>query len=109
MSWNGCTCHPKRGRPRPSRVSIAYNQLLSQDKERANEEREIYIPPGPRLGDVVIRAEGIAKSYGDNLLYDNLTFDVPPGAIVGIIGPNGAGKTTLFRMIVGQEKPDTGT
>ena len=81
---------------------------MAQAKEHANEEREITIPPGPRLGDVVIRAEGIAKSYGDTVLYDNLMFDVPAGAIVGIIGPNGAGKTTLFRMIVGQEKPDAG-
>ena len=86
-----------------------YDNLVAQAKERANEEREITIPPGPRLGDVVIRAEGIAKSYGDTVLYDNLIFDVPAGAIVGIIGPNGAGKTTLFRMIVGQEKPDAGT
>jgi ATP-binding cassette ChvD family protein len=86
-----------------------YANLAAQEKERANEEREITIPPGPRLGDVVIRAEGLAKSYGDTVLYDNLMFDVPAGAIVGIIGPNGAGKTTLFRMIVGQEKPDAGT
>ncbi len=92
---------------RKSRIN-AYNELLSQEKERAQEEREIYIPPGPRLGDVVIHAEGISKAYGDNLLYENLTVDIPPGAIVGIIGPNGAGKTTLFRMIVGQEKPDGG-
>ncbi len=86
-----------------------YHELVAQEKERANEEREIFIAPGPRLGDVVIRAEGIAKGYGDHLLYDNLTFDVPAGAIVGIIGPNGAGKTTLFRTIVDQEKPDSGT
>ena len=93
---------------RKSRIN-AYNDLLLREKERAAEEREIYIPPGPRLGDIVIRAEGISKAYGDNLLYENLTLDIPPGAIVGIIGPNGAGKTTLFRMIVGQEKPDSGT
>ncbi len=93
---------------RKSRIN-AYNQLLSQEMERAREEREIYIAPGPRLGDVVIHADGIAKAFGDNLLYENLTFDVPPGAIVGIIGPNGAGKTTLFRMIVGEDKPDTGS
>jgi energy-dependent translational throttle protein EttA len=86
-----------------------YANLVAQEKERANEEREITIPPGPRLGDVVIRAEGLAKSYGDTVLYDNLRFDVPAGAIVGIIGPNGAGKTTLLRMIVGQEQPDAGT
>ena len=92
---------------RKSRIN-AYNDLLSQEKERAQEDREIYIPPGPRLGDVVIHAEGISKAYGDNLLYEDLTVDMPPGAIVGIIGPNGAGKTTLFRMIVGQETPDSG-
>ncbi len=90
-----------------ARINQYYN-LVAQEKERANEEREITIPPGPRLGDVVIRAEGIAKSYGDTVLYDNLRFDIPAGAIVGIIGPNGAGKTTLLRMIVGQEQPDAG-
>ena len=93
---------------RKSRIN-AYNDLVAQEKERANEEREIFIPPGPRLGDIVIRAENLSKAYGDNLLYENLTVDVPPGAIIGIIGPNGAGKTTLFRMIVGQEQPDAGT
>ncbi|OUC06435.1 ABC transporter ATP-binding protein [Litorilinea aerophila] len=93
---------------RKARIN-AYNELLSQEMERAREEREIYIAPGPRLGDVVIRAENVTKAFGDNLLYENLSFDVPPGAIVGIIGPNGAGKSTLFRMIVGQEQPDAGT
>ena len=93
---------------RKARIN-AYNNLLSQEMERAREEREIYIAPGPRLGDVAIHAEGIAKAFGDNLLYENLTFDAPPGAIVGIIGPNGAGKTTLFRMIIGQDQPDAGT
>ena len=93
---------------RKSRIT-AYNDLLSQEVERAREEREIYIPPGQRLGDVVIHAEGLAKGYGDRLLYENVTFDVPAGAIIGIIGPNGAGKTTLFRMITGEEQPDTGT
>ncbi|MBX3053352.1 MAG: energy-dependent translational throttle protein EttA [Caldilineaceae bacterium] len=93
---------------RKSRIN-AYNDLLSQEVEKAREEREIYIPPGPRLGDVVIHAEGIAKGYGDRLLYENVTFDVPAGAIIGIIGPNGAGKTTLFRMITGDEQPDKGT
>ncbi|BAM00291.1 putative ABC transporter ATP-binding protein [Caldilinea aerophila DSM 14535 = NBRC 104270] len=107
LEWLHMT--PKaRQTKRKARIN-AYHELLAQDKERAMEEREIYIPPGPRLGDLVIRAEGISKAYGDNLLYENLTFDIPPGAIVGIIGPNGAGKTTLFRMIVGQEKPDSGT
>jgi ATP-binding cassette ChvD family protein len=92
---------------RKARIN-AYNDLLAENRERASEEREIYIPPGPRLGDIVIRTENVSKAYGDTLLYDNMTFDVPPGAIVGIIGPNGAGKTTLFRMIVGQEAPDGG-
>jgi energy-dependent translational throttle protein EttA len=99
-------------RARQAKAKARINQyvnLVAQEKERANEEREITIPPGPRLGDVVIRAEGVTKSYGDTVLYDNLRFDVPAGAIVGIIGPNGAGKTTLFRMIVGQEQPDAGT
>ncbi len=85
-----------------------YNELVAQERERANEDREIFIAPGPRLGDVVIQAEGLSKTYGDNVLYENLSFVVPPGAIVGIIGPNGAGKSTLFRMIVGQEQPDQG-
>ena len=86
-----------------------YQDLLTQDPERAREEREIYIPPGPRLGDVVIRAQNGAKGYDERLLFENLSFDVPPGAVVGIIGPNGAGKTTLFRAIVGQETLDAGT
>ena len=91
-----------------ARVS-RYNDLLTQDPERAREEREIYIPPGPRLGDVVIRAENGAKAFGERLLFENLSFVVPAGAIVGIIGPNGAGKTTLFRTIVGQETLDSGS
>ncbi|GAB4268535.1 MAG: energy-dependent translational throttle protein EttA [Candidatus Promineifilaceae bacterium] len=86
-----------------------YNELLNQDTAKRIEDLQIYIPPGPRLGDIVIRAENVSKAYGDNLLYENMTFDIPPGAIVGVIGPNGAGKTTLFRMIVGQETPDAGT
>ena len=96
-------------RARQAKAKARINQyyaLVAQTRERINEEREIFIAPGPRLGDVVIRAEGITKGYGDHLLYDSLTFDVPAGAIVGIVGPNGAGKTTLFRMIVGEEKPD---
>jgi len=86
----------------------AYNELLEQHYESAQADLEIYIPPGPRLGDVVIRAEGVSKAFGDRLIVDGLTFDVPPGAIVGIVGPNGAGKTTLFRMITGQMAPDGG-
>ena len=93
---------------RKSRVN-AYNDLLSQEFEKAREDREIYIPPGPRLGDVVIRTESLTKGYGENLLFEDLTLDVPPGAIVGIIGANGAGKTTLFRLLTGQETPDRGS
>jgi energy-dependent translational throttle protein EttA len=91
-----------------ARVS-AYEKLLAEENVKRNEEMEIYIPPGPRLGNLVIRAEKVAKAYGDTLLYEDLNFSLPPGGIVGIIGPNGAGKTTLFRMITGQEKPDSGT
>jgi len=87
----------------------AYEQLLGQEGEKLAKDLEIYIPPGPRLGDVVIEANGVSKAYGDNLLFENMTFSLPPGGIVGVIGPNGAGKTTLFRMITGQEKPDSGT
>jgi ATP-binding cassette ChvD family protein len=87
----------------------AYEALLAADEREQVRTAEILIPKGPRLGDVVIRLDGVSKAYSDNLLIDNLSFDVPPGAIVGIIGPNGAGKTTLFRMITGQEQPDSGT
>jgi energy-dependent translational throttle protein EttA len=91
-----------------ARIS-AYEQLLGQEAEKRVDELEIYIPPGPRLGDVVIEAQGVRKSFGENLLIDNLSFSLPRGGIVGVIGPNGAGKTTLFRMITGQEQPDAGT
>jgi energy-dependent translational throttle protein EttA len=87
----------------------AYNQLLEQKTEKLQKDLEIFIPPGPRLGDIVVRANGVSKSYGDLLLYEDLSFEILPGAILGIIGPNGAGKTTLFRMIVGQETPDDGS
>ena len=86
----------------------AYQDLYNQTHKEKIQELEIYIPPGPRLGDVVIDAKNLAKSYGDNLLFENMNFKLPGGGIVGIIGPNGAGKTTLFRMIIGQEKPDGG-
>ncbi len=92
---------------RKSRVN-AYNDLLSQEFEKAREDREIYIPPGPRLGDLVIRTESLTKGFGENLLFEDLTLDIPPGAIVGIIGANGAGKTTLFRLLTGAETPDRG-
>jgi len=88
----------------------SYEELLAEDKaaEKRQGALEISIPPGPRLGDIVVEAKGLSKAYGDKLLIDELSFIVPPAGIVGIIGPNGAGKTTLFRMIVGQEKPDSG-
>jgi ATP-binding cassette ChvD family protein len=87
----------------------AYEELLREDAAQKIETAEIYIAPGPRLGDVVVEARGLRKAYGDNLLMDDLSFTLPRGGIVGVIGPNGAGKTTLFRMITGQEKPDAGT
>ncbi len=87
----------------------AYEELLRQAQDRAPGSAQIVIPPGPRLGELVVEAEGLAKGYGDRLLIDGLDFKLPPGGIVGVIGPNGAGKTTLFRMIVGQERPDAGT
>jgi ATP-binding cassette ChvD family protein len=86
----------------------AYEKLASQQYEEREDELVLQIPPGPHLGDLVVRAEDVRKAYGDNLLMDGLNFDLPRGGIVGVIGPNGAGKTTLFRMIVGQEKPDAG-
>src|SRR5580765_8319699 len=86
----------------------AYEQLLNEDTAQKIEQVEIYIPPGPRLGDVVVEARGLRKGYGDLLLIDDLNFTLPRGGIIGVIGPNGAGKTTLFRMITGQEKPDAG-
>jgi ATP-binding cassette ChvD family protein len=87
----------------------AYDQLLAEGAERVPESGQIMIPPGPRLGDLVIEATSLSKGYGEQLLIENLDFKIPPGAIVGIIGANGAGKTTLFRMIAGQEEPDGGT
>ncbi|MEO7192460.1 MAG: energy-dependent translational throttle protein EttA [Vicinamibacterales bacterium] len=87
----------------------AYEQLLAADTTEKIDRVEIYIPPGPRLGDVVVEAKGLRKGYGDQLLIDDLTFTLPRGGIVGVIGPNGAGKTTLFRMLVGQEAPDAGS
>ncbi len=87
----------------------AYERLYAEEQNVKLDRVEIHIPPGPRLGDVVIEAEGVAKGFGDRLLFEELTFSLPPAGIVGVVGPNGAGKTTLFRMIVGDEQPDTGT
>jgi len=98
-----------KGRHAKSKARInSYESLLEQQSENRIKDLEIYIPPGPRLGNLVIEADKVAKSYGDNILIEGMTFSLPRGGIVGIIGPNGAGKTTLFRMITGQEKPDTG-
>ena len=85
-----------------------FEEMNSREFQKRNETQEIYIPPGPRLGDKVIELRNVTKSYGDKLLFENLNITIPPGAIVGIIGPNGAGKSTLFRMITGEEKPDSG-
>lgn len=99
-----------RARHAKSKARIqAYERLISQENEKAVRDLEIYIPPGPRLGNVVIEAEHVYKGYGDRLLIEDMSFSLPPGGIIGIIGPNGAGKTTLLRMITGQEKPDSGT
>ncbi len=87
----------------------AYEQLLAEDTAQKVDTVEIYIPPGPRLGDIVVEARGLKKAYGDTVLFDDLTFTLPPGGIVGVIGPNGAGKTTTFKLITGEEKPDAGT
>ncbi len=100
---------PKARQSKGKARVTAYERLLSQEQEQRREELEIYIPPGPRLGDMVIECKGVSKSYGDRLLIDNATFVIPPGSIVGVIGPNGAGKTTLLKMITGAEKPDVGT
>ncbi|MBL8043637.1 MAG: energy-dependent translational throttle protein EttA [Nitrospira sp.] len=86
-----------------------YEELVNQKQDQLAAELEIYIPPGPRLGDVVVEAKGISKAFGDNVLYENVEFSLPKGGIVGVIGPNGAGKTTMFRMIIGKDKPDSGT
>jgi len=99
-----------KGRHAKAKARISsYENLLSDTYEKQAKELEIYIPPGPRLGKVVIRADGVSKAYGDKLLFENMNFSLPAGGIVGIVGPNGAGKTTLFRMITGREQPDSGT
>jgi ATP-binding cassette ChvD family protein len=100
---------PKARRAKGQARINAYEKLLDQESQTRREDSEIHIPPGPRLGNVVIEAERVSKAYGDHLLVEDMTFKLPPGGIVGVIGPNGAGKTTLFRMIIGQEQPDHGT
>src|SRR5215470_8221489 len=99
-----------KGRHAKGKARInSYETLLSNEMEKRAEDLEIYVPPGPRLGQVVIEADGLKKAYGDRLLFDDMTFRLPPGGIVGVIGPNGAGKTTLFRLITGQEQVDAGS
>ncbi|WP_043768672.1 energy-dependent translational throttle protein EttA [Algiphilus aromaticivorans] len=99
-----------KGRQSKSKARLkAFEEMQSQEYQKRAETKEIYIPPGPRLGDVVVQFDDVAKGYGDHKLYEGLSFDVPKGAIVGIIGANGRGKTTLFRMITGEEQPDAGT
>jgi ATP-binding cassette ChvD family protein len=98
-----------KGRQAKGKARInAYEALLDEDGQKQEKDLEIYLPPGPRLGNLVIKAQGVSKAYGDRLLFEDMTFDLPAGGIVGVIGPNGAGKTTLFRMITGQEQPDAG-
>ena len=99
-----------KGRHAKSKARInSYENLLSQEAKASIADLQIYIPPGPRLGNVVIEANDITKSFDDNILVEGMTFTLPPGGIIGIVGPNGAGKTTLFKMITGVEKPDKGS
>lgn len=100
---------PKARRSKSKARISAYEKLLDQESERLAKDLEIYIPPGPRLGNVVIEAKGVSKGYDEKLLVEDMQFSLPPGGIVGVIGPNGAGKTTLFRMITGQDVPDSGS
>ncbi|MBU0908695.1 MAG: energy-dependent translational throttle protein EttA, partial [Proteobacteria bacterium] len=101
--------NPKGRRAKAKARIKSYEDLLSQENEKRTRDLEIYIPAGPRLGNVVIEADKVSKAYDGKLLVDEMSFSLPPGGIVGVIGPNGAGKTTLFRMITGQDKPDSGT
>ena len=100
---------PKARRAKGKARINAYDALLEQELQKRREDLDLHIPPGPRLGNTVIEAAGVSKAYGDHLLVDDMSFSLPPGGIIGIIGPNGAGKTNLFRMITGQEQPDSGT
>ncbi|WP_420582985.1 energy-dependent translational throttle protein EttA [Reichenbachiella sp.] len=107
LEWVRMT--PKGRQAKGKARLAAYDKLAGQDANERESKLELYIPPGPRLGDKVIEVEGVSKAFGDKLLYENLTFSLPQAGIVGIVGPNGAGKTTLFNMITGKEKPDSGT
>ena len=107
LEWMGQSAQARRSKSK-ARIA-AYNQMVEEEQKATLDTAQIVIPAGPRLGDHVIRAEGISKGFGDRLLIDNLSFNLPPGGIVGVIGPNGAGKTTLFKMITAQDKPDSGT
>jgi ATP-binding cassette ChvD family protein len=107
LEWMGTSPSARRSKSK-ARIA-AYQQMVEEDKQETLDRAQIVIPAGPRLGDHVIRAEKISKGFGDRLLIDDLSFNLPPGGIVGVIGPNGAGKTTLFKMITGLDKPDSGT
>jgi ATP-binding cassette ChvD family protein len=107
LEWIRMTPSARRAKGK-ARIT-AYETLLDQESQKRREDLEIPIPPGPRLGNVVIEADGVSKAYGDRLIVEDMSFKLPPGGIIGVIGPNGAGKTTLFRMITGQEIPDSGT
>ena len=107
LEWMGTSPSARRSKSK-ARIA-AYNQMVEEDKQETLDKAQIVIPAGPRLGDHVIEADKISKGFGDRLLIDDLSFRLPPGGIVGVIGPNGAGKTTLFKMITGQDKPDSGT
>jgi sulfate-transporting ATPase len=107
LEWMGQSAQARRTKSK-ARIA-AYQQMVAEEKQATLDQAQIVIPAGPRLGDHVITAEKISKGFGDRLLIDNLSFNLPPGGIVGVIGPNGAGKTTLFKMITGQDKPDSGT
>jgi len=106
LEWIRMTPRARQAKSK-ARIS-AYERLLEEESEARQKDLELYIPPGPRLGKIVIQAEGISKSFGDRILFEEFSFNLPPGGIVGVIGPNGAGKTTLFRMIVQEEQPDSG-
>jgi ATP-binding cassette ChvD family protein len=107
LEWMGQSAQARRTKSK-ARIA-AYQQMVEEDQQQTIDQAQIVIPAGPRLGDHVIKAEGVSKGFGDRLLMDNLSFNLPPGGIVGVIGPNGAGKTTLFKMITGADTPDSGT